>query len=141
MSIPHTRLRRDSYLRLINYCLYSILVSLCHLPSIERGLSFSLFCVQDTGPESLAPRPRKSTLNINLPLHCPLLLLTYLTDFYFYCFLRPFTRLFVSPSLLLIRPAFSGPSPRTPVQGLCWTYVLAVHTSHNLYNIHSMQHI
>lgn len=37
-----TRDRGDSYLRLINYCLYSILVSLCHLPSIEKGFSLSL---------------------------------------------------------------------------------------------------
>lgn len=85
-----TRDRGDSYLRLINYCPYPIpaLSSPTYLRS-SGVLSRVQATLEPLLPRAPAAKPPDTgaQLNINLPHHCPLLLLTYLTDFYFYCFL------------------------------------------------------
>jgi len=94
------RFRGDSYLRLINYCPYpdpgSSPTYLRSSGSRVQGTLGALFSARARARPPRSPRPCHSPakplgtgarLNINLPLHCPPLLLTYLTDFYFYCFL------------------------------------------------------
>lgn len=88
LPIPYTRPWRflstvDKLLSLLDPQLPS------HLPSIERGpLSPPGYVQGLSSAVPMQPSGIRAHLNINLPLHCPLLLLTYLTDFYFYCFPR-----------------------------------------------------
>lgn len=86
-----TRDRGDSYLRLINYCPYSALplsLAIEGAPLASRTYVGPLSLLSPLRPKK--PLGIRAHLNINLPLHCPLLLLTYLRDFYFYYFpVRP----------------------------------------------------
>lgn len=130
----HTRDRGDSYLRLINYCPYSLepgppppsssieerrasLTVLRSEKEKEKGREKEIAARTALPLVPLrpwrAPGRTRAHLNINLPLHCPLLLLTYLTDFYFYCFLRTYESCRPSRDLYYLRyprPTFFGTS-------------------------------
>lgn len=101
-----TRDRGDSYLRLINYCPYSALplsLAIEGAPLASRTYVGPLSLLSPLRPKK--PLGIRAHLNINLPLHCPLLLLTYLRDFYFYYFpVRPIASLLLPLPLSLALP-------------------------------------